>query len=554
MKKRSESVSRQALYALLRPCRRLSVILSLLSVVQSLLLVGLALATRGVINGAVERTGKLVAWCAVLLALAIGIPLLRGLINGYAGRATDRVSARLRRDVLDLLQRKDCESVNSYHSGHLYSRLMNDCRAVCERYTGLLPTVAGQLFQLVAAVAVLAALQAGLTAVVLAAGVLIALGGLAFRKILKARHLAVRRAEEQLTACVQENLEHLETVRSVVAEGEVSRRFDHRQNGWLKARAALRRLSVGGSTVFSMAVQLASAAIILWGALAIRGGHMTFGDMTAILQLISLFRSPVSGLTGIQSRLASVDAAEERLLELWDLPEEPRGVPLPDHAVCRALIFRNVTFAYGGEEHPVLQNFSARVELDRWTCLIGVSGRGKSTLYRLILGLFRPCQGEILLETDRGTVPCSAATRPLFGFVPQSPMLFSGTLRENLLLARPDASDDELWFALDQAECAFARELPKGLDTPLGQSGMGLSIGQRQRVAIARALLGRTQILLLDEITSSLDRGTEARLLACLARTCPTALIATHRPDALKNIHPDFLVLEKLASEDPAGV
>lgn len=550
MKKRPESASWRALHDLLRPCRRLSVILSFTAALQSLLLVFLALAARGVINGALEDTGKLAAWCAVLLALAIGIPVLRGLVNGYAGRATDRVSARLRQNVLDLLQRKDCESINGYHSGHLYSRLMNDCWSVCERYTGLIPTVAGQVFQLAAAVVVLAALQAGLTAAVLAAGVLAAAGGLMFRRLLKTRHLAVRRAEEQLTACAQESLEHMETLRSVVAEGEVSRRFDQRQAGWLKARTALRRLSVGGNAVFSMAVQLASAAIILWGALAIRGGRMSFGDMTAILQLVSLFRSPVTGLTGIQSRLASADAAEERLLELWDLPEEPAGEPPTEDAVCKALIFRNVTFSYAGEERPVLRNFSARVELDRWTCLMGVSGRGKSTLYRLILGLFRPNEGEILLETDRGNVPCSAATRSLFSFVPQSPILFSGTLRENLLLAKPDATEEELWSVLERAECTFVRELPRGLDTVLGESGMGLSIGQRQRVAIARALLGKAQVLLLDEITASLDRETETRLLACLARTCPAALIATHRPDALAEIRPDRLDLGDLAPED----
>lgn len=548
MKKKPESASRRALHLLLRPCRRLGVILSLLSAVQSLLLVALAVATRGVINGALEETGKLAAWCGALLVLAIGIPLLRGLINGYSGRATDRVSAQLRQDILALLQRKDCESVNSYHSGYLYSRLMNDCISVCERYTRLLPTVAGQLFQLVAAIAVLAALQAGLTAVVLAAGALAALGGLAFRKLLKARHLAVRRAEEQLIACAQEDLEHLEMLRSVVAEGEVSRRFGHRQDGWLRARNDLRRFSIGGSTLFSIAVQLASAAIILWGALAIRGGRMTFGDMTAMLQLISLFRSPVSSLTGIQSRLAGVDAAENRLLELWDLPEEPTGVPPAANAVCRALIFRNVTFSYEGEDRPVLRDFSARVELDRWTCLTGVSGRGKSTLYRLILGLYHPNEGEILLETDQGTLPCSAATRSLFSFVPQSPILFSGTLRENLLLARPDASDEELWSVLDRAECAFARELPRGLDTPLGESGSGLSIGQRQRVSIARALLAGERILLLDEITASLDRETEERLLKRLAQDYPAALIATHRPDVLEGLKPAFLNLETTCS------
>lgn len=358
--------------------------------------------------------------------------------------------------------------------------------------------------------------------------------GIILRKCLREKHRSVRKADEELTSCLHENLEHMELNRSIAASGEVLCRFEKRQDCWIKTREELRHLSVGSSTAFSVVIQLGTAAVVIWGALAIRNQTLQFGDLTAILQLLNLFRTPISSLTGIQSQFAAVDAAEERVLQLLDLPDEPMGEPVKPNAVCRALIFEDVTFSYEGEEQAVFQNFSARIELDRWTCLTGASGRGKSTLYRLILGLYRPQFGRILMETDCGVFECSAATRKFFSFVPQSPILFSGSLRENLLLSKPEATEQELWMVLEQAECQFVHELSDGLDTLLGENGEGLSVGQRQRIAIARALLSDAQVLLLDEITSALDRETESRVLDHLMSAYPSALIATHKPSILK--------------------
>ena len=176
--------------------------------------------------------------------------------------------------------------------------------------------------------------------------------------------------------------------------------------------------------------------------------------------------------------------------------------------------------------------------------LDGPSGSGKSTLYRLILGLYHPQQGRVYLETEPGALPCSAAVRELFGYVPQTPWLFSGTIRENLLLAKPDADDAALWAALERAQCGFIGELPDGLDTVLSEDGGGLSAGQRQRVSIARATLSGPRFLLLDEITSALDEETEALLLAELAQTYPAAVFATHHSGLPGRLKAEILRLE----------
>ena len=241
---------------------------------------------------------------------------------------------------------------------------------------------------------------------------------------------------------------------------------------------------------------------------------------------------------------AGLFAIEARLDELYSLPEEAPGQPAREDDVFRAIVFENVTFSYEGEEQPVLRNFSARLPLDRWTCLTGISGSGKSTLFRLILGLYHPQQGRVYLETERGELPCSAAVRGLFGYVPQTPWLFSGSIRENLLLAKPDADDAALWEVLERAQCGFVRDLPDRLETVLSEEGGGLSAGQRQRLAIARAMLSAPRFLLLDEITSALDEDTEARLLTELTGAYPAAVFATHHSALPGRLHSETLHLE----------
>ena len=532
----------------LASCRRAGWSIAILTGLRSVLLVLLAFAARGVLNSA-PGDGSFALWCAALLAVSIAVPLLGGGLSAWSSRAADERVSAMQRGYLELLQGKDCERINAYHSGQLYSRLTGDCRTACGKYLSLLPEMFGQVVQLAAAFAALVVLRPLLAGVLAVCGALAALGGLVFRRMLKRRHMAERSASEGLTSCLQEELEHLEVSRSVAAPGEQVRRFAVSQSRWLDARRVLRRLSFGGWTGFSLLVYIGSAAAILWGALSIRSGSLSFGDLTAIIQLISLFRSPVTGLTGLQSQLAAADAAKERLAELAQLPDEPEGIAVPEDARPLALVFNKVTFSYEGEERPVLRDFSARVPLDRWTCLTGASGRGKSTLFRLILGTYRPQSGEVLLETDRGAYPCCAATRRFFGFVPQQPMLFSGTVRDNLLLADPRASDEKLWRALDDAACLFLRELPQGLDTVLGEDGEGVSVGQRQRIAIARALLSEAPVLLLDEMTSALDGATEAQVLESLHSRCPAALASTHRPQLPQKLGMEFLNMDDLTQE-----
>lgn len=532
----------------IRAARKAELMLSALSALQSLLAVAFTYATRNVINYALAG-GPLFLWLVILISIAVSIPVLNGLTSAAAQRINDRIAANLRRILLSALKRKDYKSLSQIHSGALLNQLTADIFVVVSRYTNIIPAAFALAVQLASAIALLILLRVELAAIVCILGITIVLFGLIFRRMLKPHFRKTKIAQDSLYACFQENLEQMETLRVIADEDEELRRVDLHQDRFLRVRSSLRRLSVGGSSLFSLLVQIGTAALIIWGAVSMRDQSLLAGDLTAMLQLVTLFRAPISGLTGVQSQMAAVDASKERIRNLRNLPDE-EATPLPDDIRLDAIVLDKMTFSYPNEEKPVFENFSARIDLTKWTCLSGISGRGKSTLYRLILGLYQPQSGRIYFETNHGKKPCNAASRSLFGYVPQSPILFSGTIRENLLLSCPDATEEMLCSALRAAQCEFVFAAPQGLDTNLMQFGEGLSIGQRQRIAVARAILAHHPYLLLDEITSSLDRKTAEAMLCAIAQSYPSVIIATHHPDALQKIEYDTLSLIRAENQE----
>jgi ATP-binding cassette subfamily B protein len=265
---------------------------------------------------------------------------------------------------------------------------------------------------------------------------------------------------------------------------------------------------------------------------------MTYGTVTAIIQLVNQVQSPFVSLSGIMPKYYTTIASAERIMELDDLPNE-KEINQSDINVSatykslKSIEFENISFKF--DRDIILDNTSLSIKKGDFVAIMGISGIGKSTLLKLLLGVFNLNFGKIYLDTNNGKIPIDKNTRKLFSYVPQGNMLISGTIKDNITFINPDASDAEIEEAI-RISCAkqFIDELPLGLETVIGEKGLGLSEGQVQRLAIARSLLADSPILLLDEATSALDEKTEKEFLTNLkALDNVTCIIVSHKKAAL---------------------
>ena len=252
--------------------------------------------------------------------------------------------------------------------------------------------------------------------------------------------------------------------------------------------------------------------------------------MTAFLQLVNRIQTPARSLTKLAPAFVNVFTAAERLMELEESPLEEQGDSLPVEAPCGVRL-TDVTYQYADGDQPVLDNLSFDFRPGTCTAVLGETGSGKTTLIRLLIALMRPQGGTVSIYSDRQQpVAICPLHRCNFVYVPQGNTLMSGSIRENLLLGDPEATEDEMLKALDKSCADFVRDLPEGLDTICSEKGGGLSEGQCQRISIARALLRNRPIMLFDEATSALDPETERRLLKnILSSNDKTIIFITHR-------------------------
>lgn len=507
--------------------------LSALMLLQSVLQVAMALLTRFVIDGALSGSG-FGPWAVLLiadLALQVGV---YALLSWYSSSTTDRFFASLRGRLLRCAVYSADSRLQGFHSGELLSRGMEDARTVCDGVINALPALVGQVVRLVTAFAAVLLISPSLSGVLLvaAAMVVVAISGL--RPVLKNQHRRVRHSEEKVMSTMQENLQQLELIQSLDVREQILHRFGKRLKGSLREKFKRRIWSVGSNSILSVASALSTGALLLWGVGKVAAGVLSYGSLTSLLQLLSLFREPVLSLSGLWTRFAAIEVAGERLAVLLEVPGDETGSK--QDLTVTEVVFENVTFRYSGEETPVVENFSMRIPLDGWACLTGISGRGKTTLFKLILGLYTPQSGRVFLQTQQGEIPCSEATRQLFAYVPQDYALLSGTVLENLLLVAPDADGAQRRRALEIAKAEFVWDMASGEQTAVGENNTGLSKGQIQRIAIARAVLMERPVFLLDECTSALDADTERAVLDGLQKLGRHAIVVTHRPEALEGL------------------
>lgn len=503
----------------------------------SLLGVAFALGTRGVINAATGGTrDALISACltqgGIIIAMLVCLTVFRHL--------RDRIVADLdrdwKRDLLDGLLHGDYAAVSAYHSGELLNRLNNDVRIIDDGLVGMLPNLAAMITRLVAAMAVLVAMEPWFALVIVAAGVaVVAVTGI-MRRLLKDLHKRVSETEGKVSGFIQETIENLLMVQAMDVADEMENRAEVLLGQRYEAQRKRKNTSLLANTGISVLSYTASFFALVWCAGGLLNGTMSFGDLTAVTSLVGQLQGPFVNLSGIIPQYVGMSAAAERLMEIAEICGEkpPAGEdPQRIYSDMRAIVARNLSFSY--DRDAVFENASFTLPKGSFTVITGASGIGKSTLLKLMLGVFSPSEGGLYIEGS-SEIELDRSTRRLFAYVPQGNLLLSGTLRDNLTLTKPEATDEEIAQAVYVSGMdEYLSQLPDGLDTALGEDGAGLSQGQAQRLAIARAVLGGAPILLLDEITSALDGDTEKTVLERIrdlgGRTC---IAVTHRPAALE--------------------
>ena len=496
-----------------------------------------ALGSRGVIDGAVSGDVSAFQQACLYQAGIIAVILLCLTLKRHL---TERLRADLERDwkrrLLHGLLHGDYAAVSSYHSAELLNRLNNDVQKVNDGILTIVPSFAAMATRLLAAVVVLGALDARFTAVVALLGSVVILGTAAMRRRLKDLNKLVSDHDGRVSGFLQEVMEKLLMVQAMDVSAEVERRAD----GLLEDRYRIQRRRKNVSLVTNTGISLmyygAGFLALVWCARKLLLGQMSFGSLTAVIQLVNQLQSPLVNLSGILPKYVAMTASAERLQELESIQGEPAPAEEKPEELYRrmdAIVAEKLDFSY--DRDRILSGADFSLPKGAFAVITGPSGIGKSTLLKLFLGVFRLDGGTLALDCGGKRQSLDRTMRRLFAYVPQGNLLLSGSLRENLTIVRPDATEEELRQAIYvSAMDEFLGQLPKGLDTVLGESGAGLSEGQAQRLAIARAVLGGAPILLLDECTSALDAQTEETVLRRL-RALPgkTCIAVTHRPAAI---------------------
>lgn len=497
--------------------------------------------SKNVIDGAtvMKDTGYIIKFALALLGVVILQMSLSIIRSCVSERCKGRLDIVLKHHLLDVIMKKDYSTVTSYHTGELQNRMFNDVNIVTDGFTKILPQGIFFVTKLASSLIYLIVLDKIFALVFLIGGCVVFAVTQLFRKQLKALHKKVQETEGKTRSFIQETVSNLLVVKAFSVEDKIQEQTDKLQEDNFIAKIKRRNFSIYANTGLNTVFSVGTVFAVAFGAWRILTGGMTYGDVTAMIQLVNQVQSPFASLSGIMPQYFSMIASAERLMEIDSIKEENQINECPidvdkTYKELREISFENISFKY--DRDIIFDNTSLTVKKGDFVAITGISGIGKSTLLKLLLGVFNAQSGCITLKTTDGEIAVDKNTRRLFSYVPQGNMVVSGTIRENLTFINDDVTEDEIAQAVE-VSCAkqFIDELPRGLETVIGEKGLGLSEGQIQRLAIARSLLSKAPILLLDEATSALDEKTEKQFLTNLRQLeNMTCIIVSHKKAAIE--------------------
>ena len=441
---------------------------------------------------------------------------------------------RMQQKLLDRMLRSKWNGKETHHSGDVLNRLETDVTNVVNFLTEIIPNSLSTLALFVGAFGYLFMMDWRLAIViVIMIPIFILFSRIYVRQM---RHLTseVRTSDSKVQSILQETIQHRLLIKTLEGDSAAVDRLEDTQSVLRSNVVRRTKFSVFSYLVLNLGFSVGYLIAFTWAAVRLSGGTLTFGGMTAFLQLVNKIQNPARQLTHLAPQFVSVFTAAERLMELEENPLEEQGEPIELKAPC-GVRFIDVAFAYDDSENNVIEHLSYNFYPTSCTAILGETGAGKTTMVRMILALLQPNSGKVEIYNEKEHHDLSPLLRTNFVYVPQGNTLMSGTIRDNLRLGKLDATDDEMAEALKRSCADFVFELPDGLDTKCTEQGGGLSEGQAQRISIARALLRNRSIMLFDEATSALDPDTERKLLQnILSKRDKTIIFITHRPAVME--------------------
>lgn len=509
-----------------------SVLLGVIRIAASLSFIWVS---KEMIDMAVKSDGSLIQY-AILLIVALAVEMLCSVAQGYINvRAEAGIRNLLRSRVFARALNARWCGKERWHTGDVVNRLEEDVRVIADTLCHLVPGALVTMVQLVAAFFFLWTMNPVLAWVILCIlPVFLVFAAIMARRIKKLT-ADIRKSDSQVQSVLQESLQRRIVIIALGRVEYVINRLLSSQNTLMEKVMKRNRFSLSSRAAMMTGFGTGYLTAFIWGVHRMQDGVVTFGMLSAFLQLVGQIQRPTADMSRRLPAMIHAMASAERLMEVYDAEQE--DTPLPDDVtsfIPDGIRLENVTFGYPDGNRKIFHNFTYDFHPGTSTAIMGETGAGKSTMMRLMLGLLKPENGNVILYAEDGSrADASARFRSGIVYVPQGNSLLSATIRENLTGGKKNISDDNIRKALHMAAAEFVYDLPDGLETRCGEGGEGLSEGQAQRIAIARALLSEGRIMLLDEFTSALDAETERRLMDRLTENYAgkTLVFITHRKE-----------------------
>lgn len=534
---RSSALWRMRHYA--RPYARQMVAMTVVALAGLLAATFIPMVTKTVIDGPIAEGDRGGLFVLAGLALVLGVleAFLAFMRRYVVAVASLGMETKIRDDIYGHLQRLSVSFHDEWQSGQLLSRAMGDVIFI-RRFFGFgLIFLVVNLATFAVVIALMVRLYWPLAVVTAAAAIPIILFSRSFEKEYRLVARQLQDQEGDLATSIEESATGVRVIKAFGRHRLVQDQFA--DGARLVYATAMQKVRLRGKfwAVLGIVPNLTMAGVLFIGALAVANGSLTKGGLAAFVSLVLMLVWPVESLGEILAMGEEAETAAERIFEVLDA--EPAIADRPGARRLRRcegrVAFDDVSFGYDTSGPPILRDISLEIEPGETLALVGVTGSGKTTLASLLPRLYDVTGGRVTLDgRDVRDMPLANLRRHVAVAFEES-ILFSASVRENLLLGRPDATDDDMRLALETAQATFAYDLPWGLDTRIGEQGLSLSGGQRQRLALARAVIGQPRVLVLDDPLSALDVHTEALVEEALEHVLQgvTALLVVHRPSTL---------------------